>query len=153
METFWNGEPTPARRVRVRVGTVPMATWWCHGLTGTVRNAVLVEYGNMHYFLDDEDGHGGWHKVTTGKGAPNVESFHLPDDSEIVNDGEVTLFSDELVSAFAKALAEEFSFIGGGKVEAAPETWERAARGVLWKVHASEINEGPGTPVWIGKVQ
>jgi hypothetical protein len=83
--TYWNGELTPARRVRVRVGTSPVVTWWCANLEGTVRKAVEVRYGGRTFYLDDEDG-SGWHKVTAGYGSPNVGHSGLPDSSEVVND-------------------------------------------------------------------
>lgn len=82
--TFWNGERTPARKVRVRVGTVPVKTWWCAGMEGTVRDAVEITYHDTKFYLDDEDGIG-WEKVTTGHGGPRSYSRSLPDDSEVVS--------------------------------------------------------------------
>src|SRR5690349_18564592 len=63
--TYWNGEPTPCRRVVVRVGTVPKPTWWCAGLEGTERKAVEVNYGAQRCYLDNENG-SAWGKVTGG---------------------------------------------------------------------------------------
>lgn len=82
--TYWNGEPTPARRVRVRVGPSPVATWWCAGLAGTERKAVEVRYGGRVFYLDDEDG-SGWRKVTEGHGSPRWSSGSLPDTSEVIS--------------------------------------------------------------------
>ena len=83
-ETFWNGEPTPCKRVIVRVGHSMRPTWWCAELEGREREAVFVEYGSTHYFLDNKDG-SGWAKVLAGGGP---EQFHrsLPDDSEILRE-------------------------------------------------------------------
>lgn len=141
--TFWNGEPTPCRKVLVEVGTVPLETWWCHGLTGTIREAVLVEYGDMRYLLDNQEDHDGWAKVTTHRGSPRAESWHLPDDSRIVGDSPD--YADEIIKSLAAALAAEFKFIGGGAVEAAPEMWERSARGILLKMNATQftVDENP----------
>lgn len=85
--TFWNGQPTPARRVRVRVGSAVKPTWWCAPLAGTVRAAVEVTYGDERFFLDNEDG-GGWRKVTIGRGSPNYGHKSLPQDSVIVEDAD-----------------------------------------------------------------
>ena len=81
--TFWNGEPTPARRVRVVVGAPPedMPGHWLHatGLIGTIVDAVEVEYpawpGPM--YLYDEDG-SGWRKVTEGHGSPRYGHRNIP---------------------------------------------------------------------------
>lgn len=81
--TRWNGEPTPAVCVRVRVGTVPAATWWCAGIEGTVREAVRVTYAGHTFYLDNEDG-SGWAKVTRGGGGPAWPHRSLPDDSTVV---------------------------------------------------------------------
>lgn len=57
MTTYWNGQPTRARRVRVRVGSVagaPPLSWWI-GLEGTERNAVEVTYAGTIFYLDDDD--------------------------------------------------------------------------------------------------
>jgi hypothetical protein len=83
-ETYWNGEPTPARKVRVRVGESPVRTWWCAPLAGSERKAVEVRYGDRVFYLDNEDG-SGWRKVTTGHGSPNVGHSGLPDTSEVVS--------------------------------------------------------------------
>lgn len=68
-ETYWNGEPTPARKVRVRVTEPVATTWWFADLVGTERAAVEVTYGGDTFLLDDEDG-SGWRKVTEGRGGP-----------------------------------------------------------------------------------
>jgi len=69
-QTFWNGEPTLARRVLVVIGAAPVSTWWFHGLEGTKRRAVEVTYQGEVFYLDDEDG-SGWAKVTKGRGSPH----------------------------------------------------------------------------------
>lgn len=77
-ETYWNGLPTPAERVRVVVDTSPVDTWWCADLAGTERAAVRVgEPGGEVMYLDDEDG-SGWWKVTEGRGSPRVPHRSLP---------------------------------------------------------------------------
>ncbi|HEY1116944.1 MAG TPA: hypothetical protein VGE43_04520 [Acidimicrobiales bacterium] len=81
--TFWNGQPTPARKVRVRVGPAERETHWHHGLEGTERSAVVVTYAGERFFLDDEDG-SGWRKVTEGHGGPRWPHRSLPDDSTVV---------------------------------------------------------------------
>lgn len=58
VETFWNGEPTPCRRVVVKVGTVGKPSYWFNGLEGTERKAVEVTYGGDVFFIDDDDGDG-----------------------------------------------------------------------------------------------
>jgi len=57
-QTYWNGEPTPCRRVLVRVGAVEKPSWWCNGLEGTERRAVEVRYGGVVMLIDDDDGEG-----------------------------------------------------------------------------------------------
>lgn len=75
--TYWNGEPTPARILRVIVGPSPVETWWCAGLEGSEREAVEVTYGGEKFFLDNEDG-SGWAKVTRGHGSPQWGHSSLP---------------------------------------------------------------------------
>lgn len=87
-ETFWNGEPTPARRVMVNVGESDVSTWWCASLAHTIRKAVEVTYGGCVFFLDDEQGDG-WRKVTEGHGSPNVSHWSLPDGSSVVGERKV----------------------------------------------------------------
>lgn len=76
-QTFWNGEPTPARKVRVIVGPSPKPTWWCAELAGQERAAVEVSYFGDRFYLDDEDG-SGWAKVTQGRGSPQYGHSSLP---------------------------------------------------------------------------
>jgi hypothetical protein len=82
-QTFWNGEPTPARRVRVVVGAPPegMPLHWLHstGLVGKTINAVEVSYSGWPepMYLYDEDG-SGWHKVTEGHGGPRWGHRNVP---------------------------------------------------------------------------
>jgi hypothetical protein len=59
------------------VGASPVATWWCAGLEGTVREAVEVRYGADVFYLDNENG-SGWGKVTAGFGSPHVGHSSLP---------------------------------------------------------------------------
>ena len=82
-DTYWNGQSTPARKVRVRVGESPKPTWWCANLEGQVRDAVEIEYGGRTFYLDNVDG-AGWYKVTEGHGSPNVASRILPDTSAVI---------------------------------------------------------------------
>lgn len=83
METYWNGELTPARRVVVIVGPTCLPSWWCASLAGERRDAVEVTYGDAVEFLDDEDG-SGWYKVTDGRGSPRAGHRSLPDDSVVL---------------------------------------------------------------------
>lgn len=76
-KTFWNYEPTPARKVRVIVGKSARQTWWCADLEGTERAAVEVNYHGEKFYLDNEDG-GGWRKVTHGRGGPDWGHSSLP---------------------------------------------------------------------------
>lgn len=77
IRTFWNGEPTPARIVRVIVGPSPRETWWCAKLEGAEREAVEVNYHGEIFYLDNEDG-SGWNKVTAGHGSPQSGHKSLP---------------------------------------------------------------------------
>lgn len=86
-KTYWNGERTKARKVRVLVGESPVPTWWCANLAGTIRQAVEVTYDGRRFFLDDEDGKG-WRKVTEGHGSPSWGSASLPDTSRVVAEGD-----------------------------------------------------------------
>lgn len=82
--TYWNGEPHPAQRVMVTIGTVPSG-WWCDGMQGHTRKAVEVYTpdNTVRFYLDDEDGDG-WAKVTVGRGGPAYRHSSLPDDSQVV---------------------------------------------------------------------
>ena len=79
-QTFWNYEPTPARKVRVVVGKSPKPTWWCADIEGQERDAVEVNYHGTIHYLDNEDG-SGWNKVTSGRGGPEWEHRSLPVES------------------------------------------------------------------------
>ena len=83
--TFWNGEPTPARRVVARVGHSPRASWWCAEMEGMERKAVEVTYDGHRFLLDNEDG-SAWNKVTYGQGAPQYGHSSLPDDSVVLRE-------------------------------------------------------------------
>lgn len=76
--TYWNGLPTPARKV---VGTVadwdadkdPPLAWW-RDIAGQRIEAVEVVLDGVNYgggiaYLDNRDG-SGWRKVTEGHGSP-----------------------------------------------------------------------------------
>jgi hypothetical protein len=76
-QTFWNYEPTPARRVRVIVGTSPRKTWWCADLEGEEREAIEVTYHGDKFYFDNADGRG-WSKVTHGRGGPEWGHRSLP---------------------------------------------------------------------------
>ena len=70
--TYWNFEPTPARRVWITVadgGGFPLAWWREQGIIGSTRAAVEVEYAGEIFYLDDTGGQG-WDKVTVGRGSP-----------------------------------------------------------------------------------
>lgn len=80
--TYWNLKPTPAKVVRVIVGKAQPG-WWCEGLEGTEREAVMVDLGNTCMFLDNEafDDHkagAAWLKVTAGRGSPRYGHRSLP---------------------------------------------------------------------------
>lgn len=75
--TYWNGDRTPAERVRVVVGESPRPTWWCAPLAGTEREAVAVTYCGETFYLDNEDG-SGWRKVTVYRGSPWAYHASLP---------------------------------------------------------------------------
>jgi hypothetical protein len=69
-ETFWNGEPTPAKRVVLRLeGDGGHPAYWAREAIGSERDAVRVEYGDAVFYLDNADG-SGWRKVTEGRGSP-----------------------------------------------------------------------------------
>lgn len=85
-EGYWNGLPTPVRKV---VGTVPPwdaevhppLAWW-RDLSGQRIVAVEVELDGVNYgggtaYLDDRDG-SGWHKVTVGRGSPRCGHRDVP---------------------------------------------------------------------------
>ncbi len=77
-ETYWNGQPCEARKVRAVVGKSPRDTWWCAGLEGQEREAVEVVYcDGPPFYLDNEDG-SGWRKVTEGRGSPSWYHASLP---------------------------------------------------------------------------
>ncbi len=67
-DTFWNGQPAVARKVKVIVGPSLRSTWWCAGMEGQQRDAVEVSQGGQTFYLDNEDG-SGWLKVTEGRGS------------------------------------------------------------------------------------
>lgn len=85
MKTYWNYEPTPCRRVVVRVGKALRPTWWCAGMEGQECEAVEVTYFDSPMFLDDTAGRG-WLKVTEGRGGPEYSHRSLPDDCVVLRE-------------------------------------------------------------------
>lgn len=84
---FWNYEPCRVEKVRVIVGPAPSG-WWCHGLTGTERNAVRVDYQGEKFYLDndahdDHEAGAAWLKVTLGRGSPKYGHRSLPVEREL----------------------------------------------------------------------
>jgi hypothetical protein len=76
-QTFWNGEPTPARRVRATIAAAPgVPAYWARELVGEERDAVEVTYYGQVFYLDDQQHRAGttdgaaWRKVTVGRGSP-----------------------------------------------------------------------------------
>lgn len=68
--TYWNGTPTPAAKVRLRLITPKdHPQYWAAKLAGTIREAVRVTYAGRVFYLDNADG-SGWAKVTQGGGSP-----------------------------------------------------------------------------------
>lgn len=82
--TFWNGQAAPAEKVWALVGSAPQPSWWCAGMEGRIRPAVVVKYAGQTHVLDDADG-SGWFKVTDGFGSSQHKSLSLPADSEILS--------------------------------------------------------------------
>lgn len=85
-QTYWNGEPCKARRVRVRLpetDTSEFASPWYRDLLGQVVPAVEVRYRGAAFFLYDENG-SAWAKVTNGRGSPRFGHRSLPVACEIV---------------------------------------------------------------------
>lgn len=101
-QTYWNGEPCEARRVRVVVADdTRFKAYWARQFVGHERDAVEVTYHGATFYLDDEgyeqsaeevealkrfgfDGPRsvgypgwGWDKVTTGHGSPAYGSASL----------------------------------------------------------------------------
>lgn len=92
--TFWNGEPTPARKVWAVVADSEAPLYWARDLVGTRREAVEVVYGDATFYIDDgareerevsvwgDDAMpvmigpvaagSGWRKVTVGHGSPRL---------------------------------------------------------------------------------
>ncbi len=69
--TRWNGEPARAVKIAVMVARAPeFPHYWADQYVDTIRQAVRVDYGSQHFYLDNEDGTG-WRKVTDGRGMPN----------------------------------------------------------------------------------
>lgn len=77
-QTYWNGLPAPARKVRGvvaqwREGDPPLA-WW-RSLVGQQVDAVEVDLDGVNFgggtlCLWDGDG-SGWAKITAGRGGPD----------------------------------------------------------------------------------
>ena len=77
--TFWNGEPTPCRRLRVVVAAPPadMPGHWLHSTDLIGKTVRVVEVSSAPTYLPDEDG-SGWHKVTEGHGGPRWGHREVP---------------------------------------------------------------------------
>lgn len=85
VQTYWNGLPTPARKVW---GTVaewteddPPLAWW-RDLAGQRIEAVEVVLDGVNYgggiaYLEDRNGEG-WRKVTEGFGGPRYPHKNVP---------------------------------------------------------------------------
>ena len=106
-QTYWNGEPTPCRKVFVRMAaTTEFPQFWGKDLLGQEVPAVEVTYGSDKFYLYDgaynsmngqqySEGHG-WRKVTLGFGGPEWGHCSVPvDDPSTVRIRE----SDTLVAA------------------------------------------------------
>jgi hypothetical protein len=53
--TYWNGEPTPCRRVRILVAYDEQHPGWISNrFAGSERDAVEVSYGDDVFYIDDE---------------------------------------------------------------------------------------------------
>lgn len=84
-QTYWNGKPTPCRRLRVRLPDTydgPATDPWFAHLLGQEIDAVDVD---CCFLLADDDG-SGWRKVTVGRGSPYFRHRGLPNDSVEVPD-------------------------------------------------------------------
>ena len=84
--TYWNGEPTPARKVTLKVAAdTRYPHYWANHLVGTMRKAVEVTYNGQVFYLDDDHGQG-WNKVLAG-GGPEWGHAELRPDGEVVERG------------------------------------------------------------------
>jgi hypothetical protein len=91
--TFWNGEPTLCRRVRVRLDAPIPTAWWCAGMEGTERDAVRIDYHGEVFYIDNQGGDprephafrsgDGWLKVTLGMGGPDYGHAAIRNCTEI----------------------------------------------------------------------
>jgi hypothetical protein len=105
--TYWNGEPTPARKVTLVVADAPEhELYWARSFIGMRRNAVEVTYNDETFYLDDDafdeekdaseefirfkqsrmgdlyhpnarNAGDGWWKVTEGRGSPRYAHANL----------------------------------------------------------------------------
>lgn len=86
-QTYWNGEPTPCRKVFVRMAvSTSFPSFWGFHLLGKEVAAVEVCYGSETFYLYDgeyqgryTEGHG-WRKVTLGHGSPQWGHCSVPVD-------------------------------------------------------------------------
>jgi hypothetical protein len=126
-DTYWNGLPMPAERVRVVVDTAPVHTWWCAALAGTERAAVRVgEPGGEVTYLDDEDG-SGWWKVTEGRGSSRVPHRSLPVVREAAGAGPAQHPTrDQVAEVLAKSQNADY-WVDEIREWEAREDWERTA--------------------------
>lgn len=82
-QTYWNGEPCDAKRVKVIIPKAEKRSYWYASLEGQVRRAVRVTQGGYTFLIDNEDGLG-WAKVTVGMGGPHYGHSSLPANSQEV---------------------------------------------------------------------
>lgn len=88
-ETYWEGKPVTAERCRVIVADMPKERfYWAKPFIGDCRQAVMIKLDGETIFIDDEGcelpivgfvGYPGWgwHKVTVGRGSPEIQSARL----------------------------------------------------------------------------
>lgn len=87
VQTYWNGELTPCRKVFVRMAaSTTFPKFWGAHLLGKEVPAVEVRYGSETFYLYDgeyegryTEGHG-WRKVTLGHGGPEWGHCSVPVD-------------------------------------------------------------------------
>lgn len=107
--TYWNGEETPANRVRVRVERCTKPRGWYRDLIGQERDAVEVRYSAIPVYLDDENGRG-WSKVTEGRGSPRRSHWEF--DPE-----EITILTCVLCYELPAAVEDDDPFCAACRLE------------------------------------
>lgn len=79
MNTYWNGELTPAvRGTAVVADSTDFPLYWAReeGLVGNRIPVVWVKYNGTEFYLDDR-GDKGWIKITEGKGSPRFSHANV----------------------------------------------------------------------------